>query len=126
MDDTTIHPNISKYLTGACPGYFGRENWGDDGKVLQEWTGIMAYTPDAQPVVGEAPGQKGLFLSVGFNGHGKLMTLSYDLTDSQIGMALTFQSAEALVQIIQGNEKKVDEWLPKCYKLSRVPKLSRR
>lgn len=63
---------MSQYLIGACPRYFGRENWGEDGEVLQEWTGIMAYTPDAQPVVGEAPGQKGLFLSVGFNGHGEL------------------------------------------------------
>lgn len=71
LDDTTIHPVISDYLRNACPEYFGRENWGEDGEVLQEWTGIMAYTPDAQPVVGEAPGQEGLFVSVGFNGHGK-------------------------------------------------------
>lgn len=40
-------------------------------------------------------------------------------------MALTFQSAEALVQIVLGNEEKVDEWLPKCYKISRVPKPKR-
>jgi hypothetical protein len=35
-------------------------------------------------------------------------------------MALTFESAEALVQIVMGNEKEVDTWLPSCYKLSRV------
>jgi hypothetical protein len=35
-------------------------------------------------------------------------------------MALTFQSTEALVQLLMGNEKEVDEWLPKCYRLSRV------
>jgi hypothetical protein len=40
-------------------------------------------------------------------------------------MALTFQSAEALVQLLMGKEKEVDEWLPQCYKLSRVPKPSR-
>ncbi|TVY18065.1 putative oxidoreductase OrdL [Lachnellula arida] len=42
-----------------------------------------------------------------------------------VGMALTFQSAEALVQLLTGNEKEVDGWLPKCYKLSRVPKMER-
>jgi hypothetical protein len=35
-------------------------------------------------------------------------------------MALTFKSAEALVGLIEGREKEVDEWLPKCYKLSRI------
>lgn len=110
LDDSTIHPKISQYLTNACAGYFGKENWGENGETLQEWTGIMAYTPDEQPVVGEAPGKDGLFISAGFNGH---------------GMALTFQSAEALVQMITGNDKKLDEWFPKCYRLSRVPKPKR-
>jgi len=110
LDDTTIHPVISDYLRHACTLYFGKENWGEEGETLMEWTGIMGYTADSQPVVGEAPGQEGLFLSVGFNGH---------------GMALTFQSAEALVQIIQGKEKQLDEWFPKCYRISRVPKLER-
>jgi hypothetical protein len=36
-------------------------------------------------------------------------------------MALTFQSAEALVQLLMRKEKEVDKWLPNCYKLSRVP-----
>lgn len=51
--------------------YFGRENWGEDGKVLQEWTGIMGYTKDRQPIIGEAPGQEGLWICAGFHGHGK-------------------------------------------------------
>ena len=36
-------------------------------------------------------------------------------------MALTFQSAEALVQIINGKEGGLDDWFPKSYRLSRVP-----
>lgn len=35
-------------------------------------------------------------------------------------MALTFQSAEALVQLLMGKEKEVEKWLPKCYRISRV------
>ena len=30
----------------------------------------MGYTADEQPVVGEAPGQEGLWIYVGFHGHG--------------------------------------------------------
>ncbi|KAH7418155.1 FAD dependent oxidoreductase [Cadophora sp. MPI-SDFR-AT-0126] len=105
LDDTAIHPRISKYLTHAAAGYFGRENWGEDGEILQEWTGIMGYTVDSQPVVGQAPGRDGLWLCVGFNGH---------------GMALTFQCAEALVQLIMGREGEVEGWFPKAYEIGRV------
>lgn len=73
LDDTAIHPDISKYLTKKVARYyFGHENWGENGEILQEWTGIMGYTVDKQPVVGEAPGQEGLWICAGFNGHGKL------------------------------------------------------
>jgi glycine/D-amino acid oxidase-like deaminating enzyme len=51
--------------------YFGRENWGEDGDVVMEWTGIMGYTQDEQPVIGQAPGQDGLWVCAGFHGHGK-------------------------------------------------------
>jgi hypothetical protein len=125
LDDSTIHPTVSEYLIKACARYFGKDNWGENGQTLQEWTGIMAYTLDAQPVVGEASGQEGLFISAGFNGHGKLDKSLQYLADNILGMALTFQSAEALVQIMMGNENKIDGWLPKCYKLSRVPKSER-
>jgi len=70
LDDTTIHPNVSEYLTHMAASYFGRKNWGDDGEVLQEWTGIMGYTKDRQPLIGEAMGQEGLWICAGFNGHG--------------------------------------------------------
>lgn len=35
-------------------------------------------------------------------------------------MGRAFQSAEALVQILMGNEEAVAEWLPDTYRLSRV------
>ena len=34
------------------------------------WGGIIDLTPDALPVLGEAPNAKGLFLASGFSGHG--------------------------------------------------------
>jgi len=87
LDDTTIHPSISKYLTQACSEYFGEENWGENGRTLKEWTGIMGYTQDGQPIVGEAPGQKGLWVCAGFNGHGMLIKCTgiFPLTNSRDG-----------------------------------------
>jgi len=31
----------------------------------------MGYTPDKQPIIGEAPDQPGLWICAGFHGHGE-------------------------------------------------------
>jgi glycine/D-amino acid oxidase-like deaminating enzyme len=59
MDDTTINKEISAYLTATTPRYFG-ENWGEDdkeGRIRKEWTGIMGYSSDGFPFIGEVPGE---------------------------------------------------------------------
>jgi glycine/D-amino acid oxidase-like deaminating enzyme len=72
-DDSSIHPLVSKYLTKAVETYFGADTWGQDPKdpVVQEWTGIMGYTRDRQPIIGQMPGKEGLWICAGFNGHGE-------------------------------------------------------
>jgi glycine/D-amino acid oxidase-like deaminating enzyme len=58
-NDTSINPEISAYLTETTPRYFG-ENWGEDdrdGRIRKEWTGIMGYSSDGFPFVGEVPGE---------------------------------------------------------------------
>ena len=72
-DDSRLNRDISHYLSSALPDcHFGRENWGEGGgKVLREWTGIVGLTPDENPLVGEVPGKKGLWVCAGFNGHGE-------------------------------------------------------
>ena len=83
LDDSTIHPNISRYQTRVMPAkYFGRDNWGEDGEILQEWTGIMGYTVNKQPIIGEAPGQEGLWICAGFHGHGTYRNV--DIGDSDL------------------------------------------
>ena len=39
-------------------------------RPLRSWSGHRTLTPDDRPVVGEAPGVRGLWLSVGYGGHG--------------------------------------------------------
>ncbi|MET9356587.1 FAD-binding oxidoreductase [Streptomyces sp. NPDC006617] len=38
--------------------------------VVRAWSGVMAFTPDRCPLVGAWPGQEGLWVMAGFNGHG--------------------------------------------------------
>ena len=39
-------------------------------RPLRSWSGHRTLTPDDRPIVGEAPGVRGLWLDVGFGGHG--------------------------------------------------------
>ena len=41
-----------------------------NARLLRSWSGQRTLTPDDRPVVGPAPGIEGLWLAVGFGGHG--------------------------------------------------------
>lgn len=71
LENKRLSEEVREYLRGAVRGYFGGEKGGGDeeGKgVKSEWTGIMGFTEDRFPVVGEA--ETGLWVCAGFNGHG--------------------------------------------------------
>lgn len=105
-DDATLNRTISDYLSETTPRYFGPD-WGHDdpaGRVRAEWTGIMGFSPDGFPFVGEMPGQPGLWVSCSFQGH---------------GMVLCWQSARALVDMMQGRDgESLDEWFPSAFRIS--------
>jgi sarcosine oxidase, subunit beta len=42
-------------------------------KVVRQWAGPYDMSPDGNPLVGEAPGARGLFVCCGFEGHGFMM-----------------------------------------------------
>lgn len=105
-DDTTVNSDISEYLRGTTPRYFG-SNWGEDspeGRVRAEWTGIMGYSPDGYPFVGQMPGEEGLWISASFQGH---------------GMVLCWKCAEALVEMMEGRDgDELGEWFPEVFRLT--------
>lgn len=41
-----------------------------EARLLRGWSGLRTLTPDERPIVGAAPGVAGLWLAVGFGGHG--------------------------------------------------------
>jgi glycine/D-amino acid oxidase-like deaminating enzyme len=47
------------------------KGWEDSSAVVDHlWTGIMAYTADEAPLIGELPGSDGHYIVAGFNGGG--------------------------------------------------------
>ena len=106
-DDTTLNPVVGEYLKGTTARYFGNA-WGKDhidGRIRKEWTGIMGYSSDGYPFVGEVPGEKGLWMTASFQGH---------------GMVLCFLCAQALVAMIEGGKKELEleSWFPGVFKVT--------
>ncbi|KAG9543484.1 FAD dependent oxidoreductase, partial [Aureobasidium melanogenum] len=99
ISDTDLNAEISTYLYNCTAGYFG-DNWGEDakeGRIVKEWSGVMGTSADGLPYVGSMPDTPGMFVCASFNGHGMVMCL---------------KSAEALVDMMKGDED-VD-WFPKA------------
>jgi glycine/D-amino acid oxidase-like deaminating enzyme len=105
-DDGSINKAISVYLHDTTPRYFGSD-WGIDnaaGRVRAEWTGIMGYSPDGFPFVGEIPGEdKGLWISASFQGH---------------GMVFCWMCARALVEMMSGRDGDgLQAWFPDAFRV---------
>ncbi|MCJ1332160.1 hypothetical protein MMC10_008852 [Thelotrema lepadinum] len=104
-DDTVVDPDISTFLEECTPEYFG-PNWGEDspqGRVRRVWSGIMGFSADGYPFVGEL--EKGLFVAASFQGH---------------GMVLCFGCAKMVGAMMGGEVKReLDEWLPQAFRFRR-------
>jgi glycine/D-amino acid oxidase-like deaminating enzyme len=97
--DSQLNKDISTYLYDCTARCFG-DNWGKDsdkGRIVKEWSGVMGTSADGLPYVGAMPEMPGVFICASFNGHGMVMCL---------------KSAQALVDMMEGNEDV--EWFPKA------------
>jgi len=88
-DHSTLEPNVSQGLRQFLKTAFKSLK---DARVDFEWTGIMAYTPDENPLVGEVPGRPGEYIAAGYTGH---------------GMSLGFLAGKALSECIAGKQTAV-------------------
>ncbi|KAI0185611.1 FAD dependent oxidoreductase [Xylaria flabelliformis] len=105
-DDSTEDEDTMHALHKTLPQYFG-DSWGKDhpdGRIRNQWTGIMGYGPDGLPFVGEMPGKKNLWVSASFQGH---------------GMVLCWMSARALVEMMEGRDgDELRRWFPDVYRVT--------
>ena len=103
--DNIVDPDIAQCLEECTPEYFG-PNWGEDhpeGRVRRVWSGIMGFSADGYPFVGEL--EKGLFVSASFQGH---------------GMVLCFGCSKMLSSMMTGEEKKeLSEWFPVAFRFKK-------
>jgi len=44
-----------------------------DLSLVRQWSGLYDMTPDSQPVLGQVPGVRSLFIASGFSGHGLML-----------------------------------------------------
>ena len=104
-DDTTIDGIIYDYLKDSAALRFG-SSWGEDsplGRMRNVWTGIMGYSADGFPLVGEVPGQHDLYISASFQGS---------------GMVLCFDSAKALLDLMNNKDEHLSEWFPNAFRVT--------
>ncbi|CAG7562639.1 unnamed protein product [Fusarium equiseti] len=96
-DDSTITAEIIDSLV-RFPKTYMRGWTSEKSDVSHAWSGIMGFTADEFPFVGQLPGRPGQFLSVGYTGH---------------GMARVFLCIKALLEIVR-NEP-IDPRVPEPY-----------
>lgn len=107
-DDSTIDLPAASYLRRELNVVLDLNNNDSELKASYEWTGIMGYSRDSKPWVGELiedvglGGGKGLWLSAGFTGH---------------GMPNACLSAKAVAEMMLGSTKEA-VYLPQGYHIS--------
>ncbi|KAL8644100.1 MAG: hypothetical protein Q9226_007934 [Calogaya cf. arnoldii] len=105
-DDTAMDPEIGQYVRDSAANYFGSQ-WGEDdpdGRIREQWTGIMGYSSQGFPLVGMAPDEDNLWIAASFQGS---------------GMVLCFLTAKALVTMMDGeDEEEVKTWFPQAFRMS--------
>jgi gamma-glutamylputrescine oxidase len=64
-----------------------RDDLGADARVTHRWAGVVGYSSDLLPYVGEVPGRPGLYATGGYSGHGNVpgFLCGRDLADEIAG-----------------------------------------
>ncbi|GJD00972.1 FAD dependent oxidoreductase [Colletotrichum higginsianum IMI 349063] len=123
-DDSRLNPIVSSYLHETTPRYFG-DNWGDDddaagGRLRAEWTGIMGFSPDGFPFVGQVPGSsgggggskdEGLWVSAGFQGHG--MVFCWMCAKALVAMMLDMAEEDK-----EEEKQRLSSWFPEAFRIT--------
>ncbi|KAF8138037.1 FAD dependent oxidoreductase [Mycena galopus ATCC 62051] len=101
-DDTVAHPEVTTAFKEALPRYFEgwpKENLAEGEGLVHAWTGIMGYTTEGIPFVGELHDKRGAFICAGHHGH---------------GMARIMTCARGLAALVQGGSWE-STGLPECF-----------
>lgn len=99
-DDSKLIEPAKDYFDGLMQRHFN--GWEESGAYTDSvWTGVMGWSSDFMPFVGEMPGKKGQYITAGFSGH---------------GMPLIYLATKALAEMIRGEKTFEDTNLPAVFK----------
>ena len=109
-DDTTISKISEDTLRNVLPRIYDK-GWSERDKpeVKKLWSGIMGFTPDHMPWVGQVPktitsrAGDGEYIAAGFNGY---------------GMPLCWGCGEAVAKMLLGREADIKQWFPENFLIS--------
>jgi glycine/D-amino acid oxidase-like deaminating enzyme len=65
-----------------------------DVKIETRWAGIMAFTSDNLPLVGQFPGVNNCYICGGYTGHGNAFAINCARLVSELAMGRTNRDAE--------------------------------
>lgn len=99
-DDSKLIEPAADYFDGLMQRHFN--GWEESAAVTdQVWTGIMGWSSDFMPFIGEVPGKDGQYITAGFSGH---------------GMPLIYLASRALADMLRGNKSFEETNLPSVFK----------
>ncbi|KAJ6014145.1 hypothetical protein N7540_008736 [Penicillium herquei] len=99
-DDSRVLESAARYFDGYMQRNFvGWEN--SHAYTDRVWTGIMGYSADGLPQVGQVPGSEGQYILAGFTGH---------------GMPQIFLVAEGIAKMIVNGDSFEATQLPRLFK----------
>ncbi|KAH7303824.1 FAD dependent oxidoreductase-domain-containing protein [Stachybotrys elegans] len=101
-DDELVNDAVS-YFDGYMQRHF--RGWEDsETKPTKVWTGIMGYSSDFMPHLGDVPDKPGQFIIAGFSGH---------------GMPEILLSSKAIASLIRNGVPLEQSGIPKMFKTSK-------
>ncbi|KAK4505526.1 hypothetical protein PRZ48_003489 [Zasmidium cellare] len=102
-DDSQLIAPAANYFDNYMQRHF--KGWEDSNAYTDKvWTGIMGYSSDGFPHIGEVPGKSGQLICAGFSGH---------------GMPQIYLSAKAIADMVVEGKGVEQVDLPRVYRTSR-------
>jgi glycine/D-amino acid oxidase-like deaminating enzyme len=99
-DDAMLIEASKDYYTNYMQNNF--RGWEKSKAEVQKiWTGVMGYSFDGHPHVGEVPGKPGQYILSGFNGH---------------GMPVIWLAAEGLAEMLHAGKSFEETKVPRVFK----------
>lgn len=94
MDDGCLIDAAKEYYDKYMQRTY--RGWEDTGaKVNTIWTGVMGYSYDSNPHIGQVPSKEGEFIIAGFNGHGTpVIWLAAQELASMITRGISFEETK--------------------------------